>query len=748
MYVRDAELKDMILTMDVQCLNGHKGVRRVAEHQAHEVAEDIFQKQFICLDCGSTMSLIAADEHGAEVDAAFLCPIHGVQRKEFPRAFLPAVNILAASEDSAKSIIDSFRCPVCGQVYAVSNISDNRGVLELSVRCSNGHKQIRHYPLGYDEVLLRKLLQRTIHCDRCGLPGHITEVEKRHTTSKVHVACPTHGVTKKSIPTEILGQLQVAAAEIPEEAVVRSMLFSSDCVMPLAITSIEQRNVGYRFRCLCPTRGHRTDKTLPVTWNEESKDLITKATITCNVCGLLCHILDKKKKKNNVEFRIVCPSHGVMQRVVPTDVYDKISEHEPEVDRVPSLVRHLACDRCRLPLTLRDVEDRHGLVEFEMECRNGHRNKRFFKPGIEKETLVVLYKNLYQCRECYDPLDLVYTQPQGRESRVVLLCPLHGKYVIDVPHDHADAMQLAYEELKSDRLRPPVEFQEPEIPQTLEVASEIAETPQGDIQVLRGCEIIGGKFDYKVKIKNDSSFVITNVTVSIVAYPQDCMELAGENVKTISRIEVGGFRSPQFTFYPTKDCVQGKVVATVSFIDFRDHLHTIQVDPYLIRSVCDLLKPSEKTSKEFDLILGGLTRTDQEQILDWNARVLFTKAEKLLPTKNFHVVDSDERVVGDQFIGTLRGFAEGKYTGKKVAVVFLITGPENGRHATVKVEALGEDIAMLPTTIDELADTMDSWICLRCGAPLETEQVTVLVERDPIRCKYCSHTLTIGLYLM
>ncbi|MFW9850433.1 MAG: hypothetical protein ACFFF4_14970, partial [Candidatus Thorarchaeota archaeon] len=194
--------------------------------------------------------------------------------------------------------------------------------------------------------------------------------------------------------------------------------------------------------------------------------------------------------------------------------------------------------------------------------------------------------------------------------------------------------------------------------------------------------------------------------------------------------------------------VQGKIVATVSYIDFRDQLHTLQVEPYLIRSVCDLLQPTKKTAKEFDLLLGDLTKTDQEQTLDWNARVLFTKAEKLLPAKNFHVIDTDERIVGDQFIGTIRGYAVGKFTKKKVAVIFLIAGAENGRHSSVKVEALGDDIAMLPTTIDELAETMDSWICLRCGAPLDTEQVEELGKRTPIRCKYCSHTLTMGLYLM
>ncbi|MCK5389977.1 MAG: hypothetical protein KAJ36_05775, partial [Candidatus Thorarchaeota archaeon] len=378
---------------------------------------------------------------------------------------------------------------------------------------------------------------------------------------------------------------------------------------------------------------------------------------------------------------------------------------------------------------------------------NGHRSKRLFKPGLESETLVDLYKRFYQCPECYEQLDLVYVEPGAREDRVVQLCSIHGKFVFDIPPDHAKAMQLAYEEIEADKSKPPVDAPEPEPQINLEVEAEPVISGEMGVKVKRGCEIVGGKFDYKVKVVNNSGYVITNVTVSIVAYPLDCLELAGENVKSISRIEVGGFRSPQFTFYPSKDCVQGKVVATVSYIDFLDQLHTISVEPYLIRSVCDLLLPSKKTSKEFDLVLSSLQKTQQEQNLDWNPQVLFTKAEKILPTKNFHVVDTEEHIIAGEFIGTIRGYAEGKYTKNKIAVILMITGPENGRHSTIVVEALGEDVSMLPTTIDELADTMDSWVCLRCGAPLDPEQVEEIGRRLPIRCKYCTHTLTIALYL-
>ena len=694
------------------------------------------------------MTLLGQYEQGSRIEGLFLCPIHGTEKREFPRAYLAAVEFAASSVDTARSITDSFRCGQCGLVFAVSNIDERDQVLELAVRCANGHKHDRFIPLSIDSDLLKKILQRVIHCDRCGLPGNVIDQERRKSVTRVTTSCPVHGSSRKDIPTSVVSLFEEAIAEVPEDAVVRSMLTSGECKRPLTVRSIHESKSGFRIKCACPSSGHTTERTLPITWSESVANRLAHAILSCDECGHLTHILDKRKRKKNTKFRIVCPIHGVMTRECSSEVFDVIDAQQKAIDRKASMIRSLSCEKCMMPLTVRDVEERRGLIEFDVECRNGHRSKRLFVPGLSQETLVDLYKQLYQCPECYEQLDLVYIEPRGREDRVVLLCSLHGKYVLDIPPDHAEAMQRAYDEIEADKAKPPVEAPSAEDKAlSLEGEAETAESRESVVDVARGCEIIGGKFDYKVKVRNNSGYVVTNVTVSIVAYPQDCMELAGESVKTISRIEVGGFRSPQFTFYPTKDCVQGKVVATVSFIDFLDQLHTMSVEPYLIRSVCDLLKPSKQTSKQFDLVLSTLESTQQEQELDWNAKVLFTKAEKILPAKNFHVVDTEEHVVGREFIGTIRGFAEGKYTKRKVAVVILICGPEHGRHSVVKVQALGEDVAMLPTTIDELADTMDSWVCLRCGAPLDPEQVQELGTRTPIRCKYCTHTLTIALYL-
>jgi transcription elongation factor Elf1 len=247
LYILNAELQDHILTLETQCLNGHKSARRLAEHQVQDVSPEIFKKMFVCTECGLNMTLVDTIVQGLKTEGIFLCPCHGIQKREFPREYLSTIQVAAAEVDSPRAIIDSFRCPQCGLVYAVSGIELRRGIIEVDVRCANGHKTNRYLPGNLEPALLKKILQRVVHCDKCGLPGHIASVEQRGSTTRVYSTCPVHGATKKDIPTLFLDSLREAVSEIPEDAVLRATLTAHECRQPLAIRSITDDKSGYKL---------------------------------------------------------------------------------------------------------------------------------------------------------------------------------------------------------------------------------------------------------------------------------------------------------------------------------------------------------------------------------------------------------------------------------------------------------------------------------------------------------------------
>ncbi len=278
------------------------------------------------------------------------------------------------------------------------------------------------------------------------------------------------------------------------------------------------------------------------------------------------------------------------------------------------------------------------------------------------------------------------------------------------------------------------------------IEDKIEPPPPAVVEVLRGGEIVGGKYVYKVKVNNGTQYVINNVIVTLTAYPEDCMILEDETTKTIKRIEPGGFRSPSFSFRPTEDCVKGNIRATVSYIDHMDESQIMKVEPHEIKSVCDLLNPLASTIEEFDLILGEMEVIAKDQIMDWNPEVIFKKTNVHLTSCNFHIMDSKSSEEDGKFRGEVRGLAVGKHTDKKVAVRVVITGSIDKNDAYVEMEVLGDDMAMLPVALGEITKGLDTWICLNCGEAFEPDEADALQTNLSAPCRFCRQTMNLDMY--
>jgi hypothetical protein len=269
---------------------------------------------------------------------------------------------------------------------------------------------------------------------------------------------------------------------------------------------------------------------------------------------------------------------------------------------------------------------------------------------------------------------------------------------------------------------------EPALPKTLRT-----------VKVLRGGEFIGNRMRFKVKVFNESDFIISDVTIYLLSYPQDALRFAGEEAHIFfSKIEPGGFRSPTFDFMPTQDCVRGDIVAGVSFIDERGNPQTLTAKPFVIRAVCDLLIPEQVTPEDFELKLKELECGEITMKIDeWTPREMFDKVLRILDESNFFEVQSEMSGIDSVAFGKISGYARGKYTGKSIGVNITVTGPEGESSATCKIEVSGEDQAMILPAIDDLRERLNAWLCPQCSSSLTLANVEELRRGDVVQCPFC-----------
>ena len=280
------------------------------------------------------------------------------------------------------------------------------------------------------------------------------------------------------------------------------------------------------------------------------------------------------------------------------------------------------------------------------------------------------------------------------------------------------------------------------IPGVIKSIKPVEPVPPGKkalVKVLRGGEFIGNRMRFKVKVINNSSFIISDVTVYLLSYPNDALQFAGEEHHIFfSKIEPGGFRSPTFDFLPTQDCVRGDIVAGVSYLDERGKPQALTAHPFVIRSVCDLLLPDQVTPQDFELKLKDLECGEiTVKIEEWTPREMFDKVLRILDESNFYEVMSELTVSDGIVFGEISGYAKGKYTGKNIAVKISVTGPEETTGASCKIQVSGEDQAMILPAIDDLRERLNAWLCPQCSSSLTLDNVENLRRGEVVQCPFC-----------
>jgi hypothetical protein len=304
---------------------------------------------------------------------------------------------------------------------------------------------------------------------------------------------------------------------------------------------------------------------------------------------------------------------------------------------------------------------------------------------------------------------------------------------------------------------------EPMISETEEIQTKpkletMAEDTKPDIdtqpvRVLRGGQIEGGEYIFKIKVINNGKYNITDVNIYILSYPEESLvlsridghpESSPDRAKYRKISKGGGFVSPSFIFKPSKDCIKGTIHAFVNFINEEDKIETINAEPHEIRMICGLLKPKAVSNEEFENLTKDLLtfkRNDEEFTIHCGAEELFQKLSSLLKSKNFAIVDAEQQEIEGKFIGIIKGFAEGSFNKHAVGLKLTLTGNKNEQQSVLKVNIFAEDEDMTPSIMSEFESAVNPQSCPECEDNLPLELVRKLVKGLIIYCESCGSKL-------
>jgi hypothetical protein len=273
-----------------------------------------------------------------------------------------------------------------------------------------------------------------------------------------------------------------------------------------------------------------------------------------------------------------------------------------------------------------------------------------------------------------------------------------------------------------------------------------------DVRVTRGGQIEGDRYMFKIKVINEKEFNITYVNIQILSYPSESLDLILERErggKSVDRVKInkitkGGFVSPTFMFLPKSDCIKGTIRAVVNYINEKDEVETIVMQPYEIRIICGLLKPKPITIEEFDNFsqdVINFQRVGEEIEVLIEPKLLYEKMLVLLEKKNFAILDTEEQLIQGKFFGVIKAFAEGSYSKNTLGLILTLTGIKNQKKSVLKIETFAEDKDMSPALISEIQDNVLPKICPECGVSIPNELLRKILRGEEVFCEDCGASL-------
>jgi len=250
---------------------------------------------------------------------------------------------------------------------------------------------------------------------------------------------------------------------------------------------------------------------------------------------------------------------------------------------------------------------------------------------------------------------------------------------------------------------------------------------KNEVEVLRGgdwkVEEDQSVFYYKPKIINNSKFVITNIQILLTQVPS-CLEVIVDRSK-IAFLRPRSFEAPTLKLKALESCVGDIIGAIVTYTNPSGNQETIDIQPFEIEYVCNLLVPKQITRKDYEKKVKKMNA--KELVIDCGLNVEETQnaLSSILLQNNFFLLEQLKQAQ-DTSYRTLEGFAQGRYDKEDVAL--SLTMEKKDDNTLVIIKGMSEKVEKLTDLLRDINVKCDSIKSDTILIKQYTEQISGLID--------------------
>ena len=227
-----------------------------------------------------------------------------------------------------------------------------------------------------------------------------------------------------------------------------------------------------------------------------------------------------------------------------------------------------------------------------------------------------------------------------------------------------------------------------------------------DVLVINDYTVTPDTLEYGITIKNECKKPIHEISVSILAYPNECLEPVDELTQLIEDIDPDDSGSLIFGFKIQGECIEGEIITSVRLVDDNGEDLAAKAGNVFIRSIYNQFVPYEIEADEFIHMKSDMTQWNREHAVAAEAKEVFKKLQGILKKKNLYIFQNEKMKRENAFMGVIAGIARSAFTENILAVTLTVVGTVGESILKIRIDVFSNNNEILHSAASDIYETI------------------------------------------
>ncbi|TFG32577.1 HEAT repeat domain-containing protein [Candidatus Thorarchaeota archaeon] len=227
-----------------------------------------------------------------------------------------------------------------------------------------------------------------------------------------------------------------------------------------------------------------------------------------------------------------------------------------------------------------------------------------------------------------------------------------------------------------------------------------------DVLVINDYTTTSETLEYGITIKNEGQTSIYEVSVSILAFPNECLSPMDELTQLIEEIEPNDSGSLIFGFKIRGECIEGEIITSVRLVDDNGEDLAAKAGNVFIRSIYNQFAPYEMGADDFIHMKSDMEKWNREHTIGAEAREVYKSLHGILETKNLYVFQNEEMERENTFMGVIAGIARSTFSENVLAVTLTVVGTLKDNISKLRIDVFSNNNEILHSAASDVYETI------------------------------------------